>query len=161
MLQTLLGCFTWYKGTSVDLFDSLSHLHVCSDGGVRHAVLARVVINDSLFVLCAVSLAVCIFKIAKMSSANVYLESKVCKRRVVARVRASDAWPFWLPPPAGYVCVPGHRHRSCGDSALHVQGLLQPGGGVPFATRQTQSLQLRLVQRFWSGRATGVRRVND
>ncbi|XP_027147453.1 integral membrane protein GPR137C isoform X2 [Larimichthys crocea] len=47
-----------------------------SDGGIRHAVLARVLINDSLFVLCAVSLAVCIFKIAKMSSANVYLESK-------------------------------------------------------------------------------------
>lgn len=48
-----------------------------SDGGIRHAVLARVLINDSLFVLCAISLAVCIFKIAKMSSANVYLESKV------------------------------------------------------------------------------------
>ncbi|KAG7239354.1 hypothetical protein INR49_029342 [Caranx melampygus] len=47
-----------------------------SDGGIRHAVLARVLINDSLFVLCAISLAVCIFKIAKMSSANVYLESK-------------------------------------------------------------------------------------
>lgn len=44
---------------------------------MRHAVLARVLINDSLFVLCAVSLAVCIFKTAKMSSANVYLESKV------------------------------------------------------------------------------------
>ncbi|KAM4602269.1 integral membrane protein GPR137C [Polymixia lowei] len=47
-----------------------------SEGGIRHAVLARVLINDSLFVLCAISLAVCIFKIAKMSSANVYLESK-------------------------------------------------------------------------------------
>lgn len=44
---------------------------------MKDAVLARVLINDSLFVLCAVSLAVCIFKIAKMSSANVYLESKV------------------------------------------------------------------------------------
>ncbi|XP_061641827.1 integral membrane protein GPR137C [Phyllopteryx taeniolatus] len=43
---------------------------------VRHAVLARVLINDSLFVLCAVSLAVCIFRIAKMSSANVFLQSK-------------------------------------------------------------------------------------
>ncbi|MBN3276754.1 G137B protein, partial [Polyodon spathula] len=46
------------------------------DGELRHAVLARVLINDSLFILCAVSLAVCIFRIAKMSSANVYLESK-------------------------------------------------------------------------------------
>uniref|UniRef100_A0A8C5FRE3 G protein-coupled receptor 137c n=1 Tax=Gadus morhua TaxID=8049 RepID=A0A8C5FRE3_GADMO len=47
-----------------------------SAGGVRRAVLARVLVNDSLFVLCAVSLSVCIFRIAKMSSANVYLESK-------------------------------------------------------------------------------------
>ncbi|KAM9766696.1 LOW QUALITY PROTEIN: integral membrane protein GPR137C [Menidia menidia] len=57
-----------------------------TDGGVRHAVLARVLINDSLFVLCAVSLAVCIFKIAKMSSANVYLESKgtsVCQATAI------------------------------------------------------------------------------
>ncbi|CAL8389529.1 unnamed protein product [Boreogadus saida] len=48
----------------------------CCAGGVRRAVLARVLVNDSLFVLCAVSLSVCIFRIAKMSSANVYLESK-------------------------------------------------------------------------------------
>ncbi|KAJ3584678.1 hypothetical protein NHX12_015173 [Muraenolepis orangiensis] len=45
-------------------------------GGVRRAVLARVLVNDSLFVLCAVSLSVCIFRIANMSAANVYLESK-------------------------------------------------------------------------------------
>ena len=43
----------------------------------RHITLARVLINDSLFVLCAISLATCICKLAKMSSANVYLESKV------------------------------------------------------------------------------------
>uniref|UniRef100_A0A8C2YY63 G protein-coupled receptor 137c n=1 Tax=Cyclopterus lumpus TaxID=8103 RepID=A0A8C2YY63_CYCLU len=67
------------------------HSRVCdlcvpSDGGIRHAVLARVLINDSLFVLCAVSLAVCVFKIAKMSSANVYLESKgtsVCQATAI------------------------------------------------------------------------------
>ncbi|XP_035234979.1 integral membrane protein GPR137C isoform X1 [Anguilla rostrata] len=56
------------------------------DGEVRHAVLARVLINDSLFVLCAISLAVCIFRIAKMSSANVYLESKgtsVCQATAI------------------------------------------------------------------------------
>ncbi|XP_012705967.2 integral membrane protein GPR137C [Fundulus heteroclitus] len=60
-----------------------------SDGRIRHAVLARVLINDSLFVLCAISLAVCIFKIAKMSSANVYLESKgtsVCQATAVGAV---------------------------------------------------------------------------
>ncbi|KAJ8341123.1 hypothetical protein SKAU_G00334140 [Synaphobranchus kaupii] len=56
------------------------------DGEEKHAVLARVLINDSLFVLCAVSLAVCIFRIAKMSSANVYLESKgtsVCQATAI------------------------------------------------------------------------------
>ncbi|XP_008299679.1 integral membrane protein GPR137C [Stegastes partitus] len=60
-----------------------------SDGGIRHAVLARVLINDTLFVLCAISLAVCIFKIAKMSSANVYLESKgtsVCQATAIGAV---------------------------------------------------------------------------
>ncbi|XP_065109184.1 integral membrane protein GPR137C isoform X2 [Paramisgurnus dabryanus] len=53
---------------------------------VKDAVLARVLVNDSLFVLCAISLAVCIFKIAKMSSANVYLESKgtsVCQATAI------------------------------------------------------------------------------
>ncbi|KAK6478869.1 G protein-coupled receptor 137Ba-like [Huso huso] len=56
------------------------------DAELKHAVLARVLINDSLFVLCAVSLAVCIFRIAKMSSANVYLESKgtsVCQATAI------------------------------------------------------------------------------
>ncbi|KAK7893399.1 hypothetical protein WMY93_022551 [Mugilogobius chulae] len=60
-----------------------------SDATIRHAVLARVLINDSLFVLCAISLAVCIFKIAKMSSANVYLESKgtsVCQATAIGAV---------------------------------------------------------------------------
>ncbi|CAL8390230.1 unnamed protein product [Arctogadus glacialis] len=42
----------------------------------RVVVLVRVTINDTLFVLCAVSLAACLYKIAKMSLANVYLESK-------------------------------------------------------------------------------------
>uniref|UniRef100_A0A4W5RLJ7 G protein-coupled receptor 137c n=1 Tax=Hucho hucho TaxID=62062 RepID=A0A4W5RLJ7_9TELE len=53
---------------------------------VRQVVLARVLVNDSLFVLCAISLAVCIFKIAKMSSSNVYLESKgtsVCQATAI------------------------------------------------------------------------------
>lgn len=50
--------------------------------------------------------------------------------------------------PAGYIGVPSDSHRSCGDSALHIQSLLQPGGGVHVTTGQTQSLQLWLVQRF-------------
>ncbi|KAG9328482.1 hypothetical protein JZ751_013564 [Albula glossodonta] len=56
------------------------------EGEVKHAVLTRVLINDSLFVLCAISLAICIFRIAKMSSANVYLESKgtsVCQATAI------------------------------------------------------------------------------
>lgn len=40
-------------------------------------VLVRVAINDTLFVLLAVSLSACLYKIAKMSLANIYLESKV------------------------------------------------------------------------------------
>ncbi|XP_030627953.1 integral membrane protein GPR137B [Chanos chanos] len=43
---------------------------------VKTIVLVRVTINDSLFVLCAVSLAVCLYKVAKMSLANIYLEAK-------------------------------------------------------------------------------------
>lgn len=72
---------------------------VSSDGGVRHAVLARVLINDSLFVLCAVSLAVCIFKIAKMSSANVYLESKVRENTTHASLGALTT--FYRSPDSG------------------------------------------------------------
>ncbi|AWO95920.1 putative integral membrane protein GPR137C [Scophthalmus maximus] len=68
---------------------ALEHSESPSDEDIRHAVLARVLINDSLFVLCAISLAVCIFKIAKMSSANVYLESKgtsVCQAIAIGAV---------------------------------------------------------------------------
>ncbi|XP_015206225.1 integral membrane protein GPR137C [Lepisosteus oculatus] len=60
-----------------------------SEGQLKHTVLVRVLINDSLFVLCAISLAVCIFRIAKMSSANVYLESKgtsVCQATAIGAV---------------------------------------------------------------------------
>ncbi|TRY69829.1 hypothetical protein DNTS_012928 [Danionella cerebrum] len=49
-------------------------------------VLVRVAINDSLFVLCAISLSLCLYKIAKMSLANIYLESKgtsVCQVTVI------------------------------------------------------------------------------
>lgn len=46
---------------------------------LRWTVLARALLNDSLFILCAISLACCMCKLGKMSSANVYLESKVGK----------------------------------------------------------------------------------
>lgn len=46
--------------------------------GERKAVVSvRVAVNDTLFVLCAVSLSVCLYRISKMSLANIYLESKV------------------------------------------------------------------------------------
>ncbi|XP_061601483.1 G protein-coupled receptor 137Ba [Cololabis saira] len=52
-------------------------------------VLVRVTINDTLFVLCAISLALCLYKIAKMSLANIYLESKgtsACQVTVVGAI---------------------------------------------------------------------------
>nr|XP_056708826.1 integral membrane protein GPR137B [Euleptes europaea] len=42
----------------------------------KSIVLVRVTINDTLFVLCAISLSICLYKISKMSLANIYLESK-------------------------------------------------------------------------------------
>ncbi|XP_039593699.1 G protein-coupled receptor 137Ba isoform X2 [Polypterus senegalus] len=47
-----------------------------SSAETKTIVLVRVAINDTLFVLCAVSLALCLYRIAKMSLANIYLESK-------------------------------------------------------------------------------------
>lgn len=44
---------------------------------LRWTVFTSALINDSLFLLCAVLLACCMCKLAKTSSANVYLESKV------------------------------------------------------------------------------------
>ncbi|KAK2493346.1 hypothetical protein MC885_019081 [Smutsia gigantea] len=42
----------------------------------RAIVSVRVAVNDTLFVLCAISLSICLYKISKMSLANIYLESK-------------------------------------------------------------------------------------
>ncbi|XP_067410873.1 integral membrane protein GPR137C isoform X2 [Emydura macquarii macquarii] len=56
---------------------------------LRWTMFVRVLVNDSLFILCAISLACCICKLAKMSSANVYLESKgtsVCQAILVGSV---------------------------------------------------------------------------
>ncbi|MBN3312814.1 G137B protein, partial [Atractosteus spatula] len=57
-----------------------------SSADVKIIVLVRVAINDTLFVLCAVSLSLCLYKIAKMSLANIYLESKgtsVCQVTII------------------------------------------------------------------------------
>uniref|UniRef100_A0A670HPY6 G protein-coupled receptor 137C n=1 Tax=Podarcis muralis TaxID=64176 RepID=A0A670HPY6_PODMU len=54
---------------------------------LRWTVFTRALINDSLFILCAVLLACFMCKLSKMSSANAYLESKVremgCEEYVV------------------------------------------------------------------------------
>lgn len=51
---------------------------VKTGSGERKAIVSvRVAINDTLFVLCAISLSICLYKISKMSLANIYLESKV------------------------------------------------------------------------------------
>lgn len=55
-----------------------------SSSDAHAIVLVRVAVNDTLFVLSAVSLSVCLYKIAKMSLANIYLESKV-RGRVLGR----------------------------------------------------------------------------
>ncbi|XP_041108806.1 G protein-coupled receptor 137Ba-like [Polyodon spathula] len=52
----------------------------------KNIVLVRVAINDTLFVLCAISLSTCLYKIAKMSLANIYLESKgtsICQVTII------------------------------------------------------------------------------
>ncbi|XP_044292205.1 integral membrane protein GPR137C [Varanus komodoensis] len=56
---------------------------------LRWTLLARALINDSLFIFGAVLLAFCMCKLSKMSSANVYLESKgtsVCQALLVGSV---------------------------------------------------------------------------
>ncbi|XP_074852319.1 integral membrane protein GPR137C [Carettochelys insculpta] len=56
---------------------------------LRWTVFVQALVNDSLFILCAISLACCMCKLAKMSSANVYLESKgtsVCQAILVGSV---------------------------------------------------------------------------
>nr|XP_023651960.1 integral membrane protein GPR137B-like isoform X1 [Paramormyrops kingsleyae]XP_023651961.1 integral membrane protein GPR137B-like isoform X1 [Paramormyrops kingsleyae] len=53
----------------------------------KTTALVRVAVNDTLFVLCALSLSLCLCKISKMSLANTYLESKgtsVCQVTVTA-----------------------------------------------------------------------------
>ncbi|XP_066480491.1 integral membrane protein GPR137C [Tiliqua scincoides] len=60
-----------------------------SENQLRWTVFTRALINDSLFILCAIWLACCMCKLAKMSSANVYLESKgtsVCQALLVGSV---------------------------------------------------------------------------
>lgn len=60
-----------------------------TDAQVKTIVLVRVTINDSLFVLCAISLSICLYKVAKMSLASIYLESKVhVLRRTINTIRA-------------------------------------------------------------------------
>ncbi|XP_015276827.1 PREDICTED: integral membrane protein GPR137C [Gekko japonicus] len=59
------------------------------EGRLRWAVFTRALVNDTLFILCAVLLAYCMCRLSKMTSANVYLESKgtsVCQALLVGSV---------------------------------------------------------------------------
>uniref|UniRef100_A0A4W6E3Q3 G protein-coupled receptor 137c n=1 Tax=Lates calcarifer TaxID=8187 RepID=A0A4W6E3Q3_LATCA len=58
---------------------------VCVDGGIRHAVLARVLINDSLFVLCAVSLA-CLHLQDCKTYIYILLGTSVCQATAIGAV---------------------------------------------------------------------------
>lgn len=65
-------------------------------------VSVRVAINDTLFVLCAVSLSICLYKISKMSLANIYLESKVrweCGKFLILKMAS------WLAPRAQQILL--------------------------------------------------------
>ena len=69
-----------------------------TDTQVKTIVLVRVTINDTLFVLCAISLSVCLYKVAKMSLASIYLESKVSSPVTVALYIGQRLVPlsWWL-----------------------------------------------------------------
>nr|XP_056707110.1 integral membrane protein GPR137C [Euleptes europaea] len=56
---------------------------------LRWAVFTRAFVNDSLFILCAILLAYCMCRLSRLSSANVYLESKgtsLCQALIVGSV---------------------------------------------------------------------------
>ena len=53
---------------------------------------------------------------------------------------------------SGDVCVPGDSDRSHGNPAVHLQGLLQPGGAGS-VQQHHQLLRLRLVQCLGPGTA--------
>ncbi|TNM85642.1 hypothetical protein fugu_007913 [Takifugu bimaculatus] len=79
LLQYRLSLYLLFFGISllfliVNLVCALLVKTAATD--VKTIVLVRVTINDSLFVLCAVSLSICLYKVTKMSLANIYLESK-------------------------------------------------------------------------------------
>lgn len=82
---------------------------------LRWTVLARALLNDSLFILCAISLACCMCKLGKMSSANVYLESKVGK------CLGNSHWHCWV-----WVCslraALAWWHSSCSSSSSPSSG---------------------------------------
>lgn len=106
---------------------------------VKTVVLVRVAINDSLFVLCAVSLSICLYKVAKMSLANIYLESKVKLYLTVWRHRGLAVTPnMECDLCAGDLGVSGDLDRRDGGAAVRIAGLLQPGGARPRRHREHQ-----------------------
>uniref|UniRef100_A0ACB8G6Q5 Uncharacterized protein n=1 Tax=Sphaerodactylus townsendi TaxID=933632 RepID=A0ACB8G6Q5_9SAUR len=75
--------------TFVNLTCALSVHEDAPEGQLRWAVFTQAFLNDGLFILCAILLAYCMCRLAKMSPANVYLESKgtsVCQALLVGSV---------------------------------------------------------------------------
>lgn len=98
---------------------------------VKTVVLVRVAINDSLFVLCAVSLSICLYKVTKMSLANVYLESKV----LWAGHRSGRPEQTRLRTPVcacvGDLGVPGDSNWRYRGDAVRIASQLQPDSADP------------------------------
>ncbi|XP_074229363.1 integral membrane protein GPR137B isoform X3 [Camelus bactrianus] len=103
-------------------------------------VSVRVAINDTLFVLCAVSLSVCLYKISKMSLANIYLESKTWPE---ANGSYLKALPGHVP---GLLRVSSDCRRRHRHPALRLPRLLQPVHPVVLPEQERALLRLRLVQ---------------
>lgn len=107
-------------------------------------LLVRVLVSDSLFVICALSLAACLCLVARRApSTSIYLEAKVGSPRLVPGV----LWGLWalvfgvegkLEPPLpegpllssapGDQCVPGSCDGWCHGPAVCQSSLLQSGG---------------------------------
>lgn len=106
-------------------------------------LLVRVLVSDSLFVICALSLAACLCLVARRApSTSIYLEAKVGSQALMPCV----LWGLWtlvfrvegkLEPPLpegpllssvpGDQCVPGCCNGWCHGPALCQSGLLQLG----------------------------------
>lgn len=104
-------------------------------------LLVRVLVSDSLFVICALSLAACLCLVARRApSTSIYLEAKVGPQTLMPKCPGGSLSSSlkghrgsWEPPlPEGPLlssvpgdqCVPGSCHGWCHGSAVCQPGLL-------------------------------------